>query len=238
MTTLSRIQDDVPAAASSEVKGSPPFLVDPGQAVPGSECVFDRAGDVTSTEIVRRALGNASVALVFIGRDSYSRQIGSPDLFISTTDLHYERDLLLALRESGYAVFTAASSGGDVYHPTVIDLDPDLKAALQDLEGVIEEAREDDFPEPTSVAILNARRLLNKLYDLSPQRYVVYPMDDGEVVIDGGRPDRRLCIFCNSDGTVSCLGWIDGERRRLEASSNDSIPTEFLVKTLTQPDGY
>lgn len=238
MATLSPIQNDVPATMAPEVnKHFFSFVHDEG-IMHGSEGCLRLPGDFSGTEIVRHALESASVVLVAVGKDSYSQQIGFPDAFISRTDLHQESDFIVALRERGYVVFTTGASGGDVSLPTGLELDPDLKAALQDLEGVIEEAREDEFPEPTSVAISNARRLLNKLYALSPQRYVVYPMDDGEVVIDGGRPDRRLCVFCNSDGTVSCLGWIDGKRQRAEALSIDAVPTEFLVRSLSQADGY
>ena len=175
MATLSPIQNDVPATVAPEVnKHFFSFVHDEG-IMHGSEWCLRLPGDFSGTEIVRHALESASVVLIFIGKDSYSRQIGFPDALTSRTDLHQESDFLLALRESGYVALTTASSGDEGYHTVCLDLDPDLKAALQDLEGVREEARKEEFPEPTSVAISNARRLLHKLYDLSPQRYVVYP---------------------------------------------------------------
>ena len=203
-------------------------------SIDGSELHFETYGGLPASVITYGDMVRSRIFQAVIDEGSYSRWTRVGNTRVSGTDLDEVSSFLLAFRELSYAMLATPSLESQTY-PL---LEPDLKAALQDLEGVIEEAREDEFPEPTSVAISNARRLLNKLYDLSPQRYVVYPMDDGEVVIDGGRPDRRLCVFCNSDGTVSCLGWIDGKRQRAEALSIDSVPTEFLVRSLFQADGY
>lgn len=109
----------------------------------------------------------------------------------------------------------------------------DLTAALEDLDGVIDEAIEDGYPEPTPQAIENARLLVKTMYDIRPMRYDIYPMDDGEVVIDGGS-ERRIGVFCYSDGSVLYIGWAGDERVRIHRDSPDDIPYEFLNLALHQ----
>ena len=109
----------------------------------------------------------------------------------------------------------------------------DLTVALEDLDGVIDEAIEDGYPEPTPQAIENARLLVKTMYDIRPMRYDIYPMDDGEVVIDGGS-ERRIGVFCYSDGSVLYIGWVGDERVRIHRDSPDDIPYEFLNLALHQ----
>ena len=109
----------------------------------------------------------------------------------------------------------------------------DFKAALEDLDGVIDEAIEDGYPEPTPQAIDSARLLIKVMYDIRPMRYDIYPMDDGEVVIDGGS-ERRIGVFCYSDGSVLYIGWAGDERVRIHRDSPDDIPYEFLSLALHQ----
>lgn len=109
----------------------------------------------------------------------------------------------------------------------------DFKAALEDLKGVIDEAREDGYPEPTPQAIENARLLVKAMYDIRPLRYDIYPMDDGEVIIDGG-DKRRIGVFCYPDGSVLYIGWADGERVRIRRDDPEDIPYEFLKLALNQ----
>ena len=109
----------------------------------------------------------------------------------------------------------------------------DLDASLEDLDGVIDEAREDGYPEPTPQAIDNARLLVNAMYDIRPMRYDIYPMDDGEIVIDGGS-GRRIGVFCYSDGSVLYIGWAGDERVRMRRDGPQDIPYEFLKLALNQ----
>jgi hypothetical protein len=117
-------------------------------------------------------------------------------------------------------------------NPKPIDL-IDLNAALEELEGVTEEAREDGYPDTTPQAIENARLLVRAMYDIRPMRYDIYPMDDGEVVIDGGS-ERRIGVFCYPDGSVLYIGWADGERVRIRRRDSKDIPHEFLNLALRQ----
>ena len=117
-------------------------------------------------------------------------------------------------------------------NPNSIDR-ADLDAALEDLNSVIDEAREDGYPEPTPQAIENARLLVKAMYDIRPMRYDIYPMDDGEVVIDGGI-ERRIGVFCYPDGRVLYIGWADGERIRIRRGDLEDIPHDFLKLALHQ----
>ena len=110
----------------------------------------------------------------------------------------------------------------------------DLDATLEDLAGVIDEAREDGYPVPTPQAMDNARLLVEAMYHIRPMRYDIYPMDDGEVVIDGG-DKRRIGVFCYPDGSVLYIGWADGERVRIRRDDSKDIPYEFLNLALRQP---
>ena len=120
----------------------------------------------------------------------------------------------------------------DRLNPKLIDL-TDLNAALKDLDGVIDEAREDGYPDPAPQAIENARLLVEAMYDIRPMRYDIYPMDDGEVAIDGG-DKRRIGVFCYPDGSVLYIGWTDGKRVRIRCDDPKDIPYEFLNLALNQ----
>ena len=109
----------------------------------------------------------------------------------------------------------------------------DLQAALEDLKGVVEEAREDGYTEPTPMAIENARLLVETMYGIRPIRYDIYPMDDGEVAIDGG-DERRIGVFCYPDGSVLYIGWADDERVRIRRDGPEDMPYEFLRLALNQ----
>ena len=104
---------------------------------------------------------------------------------------------------------------------------------MEDLDGVIDEAREDGYPKPTSQAIENALLLVKAMYGIRPMRYDIYPMDDGEVVIDGGS-ERRIGVFCYSDGSVLYIGWAGNQRVRIYRDSPEDIRYEFLDLALDQ----
>ena len=127
---------------------------------------------------------------------------------------------------------SVATMPEESHNPKPIDR-ADLNAALEDLDGVIDEAREDGYPEPTPQAIENAHLLVKAMYDIRPMRYDIYPMDDGEVVIDGGS-ERRMGVFCYPDGSVLYIGWAGDERVRVHRDSPDDIPYEFLNIALHQ----
>ena len=110
----------------------------------------------------------------------------------------------------------------------------DLDAALNELEGVREEAREEGYPDPTTQAIENARALVNVMYRIRRMRFDIYLVGEGEIVIDGGERGRRIGVFCYPDGRVVYIGWSDGERRRIQRQSLKDIPLDFLRQALHQ----
>ena len=111
-----------------------------------------------------------------------------------------------------------------------------LDAALRDLARVVEDAKEEGWTEPTPDGMKTAAELVRILYDISPRRYDIYPMEDGEVVIDGGDQGRRIGVFCFPDGRVLYIGWADGQRQRLRGMRTEDIPHDFLRRALGQID--
>lgn len=111
---------------------------------------------------------------------------------------------------------------------------PELDAALEDLERVKQDAAEDGWPLPSEDGIKRALTILQAMYKINPLRYDIYPMDEGEVVIDGGGLGHRIGVFCYPDGHVLYIGWIDGKRQRVRGESTDDIPYEFLRSALSQ----
>ena len=133
-----------------------------------------------------------------VGSGSYWEMSGSADL--DTTVLPYLRLALIGQSDSD--VSRVLSRGRDPHTPPSPSSDSglpqiskgmvfygdisDLDAALDELETITETAQEDECLEPTQIAIDNADLLVKTLYEISPRRYDIYPMSDGEIVIDGG----------------------------------------------------
>ena len=112
---------------------------------------------------------------------------------------------------------------------------PELREALHDLNEAREEAREEEFPEPSEAALRNARRLLRAMYGISPQRFEVYPTPDGEIAIDApGDPGRSVLLLCDSDGGALCLVNMDDAYRRARYSSADRLPDGFVREALDE----
>ena len=116
----------------------------------------------------------------------------------------------------------------------------ELREALRDLDGVVAEAQGEGFPIPSESALGNARRILLAMYEFSPQRFEIYPTQDGEVTIDapGGR-GRSLLVLCDSGGGALCLVNMNGRHRRARYSDADLLPDGFVreaLAELAQPD--
>ena len=116
----------------------------------------------------------------------------------------------------------------------------DLRAALRDLDGAIEEAQEDCFPQPSAQALKNARLALRDLYRLRPCRLETYPPPAGEVAIDGpGGRKQSVLVLCESDGGIMCLVNLDGGHRRARYPSATTFPDDFVreaPRELDRPD--
>lgn len=109
----------------------------------------------------------------------------------------------------------------------------DLRAALHDLDDVVEEAQEEGFSHPGHQALENARRLLQDLYRLHPCRLEIYPTPDSEVAlcVPGGR-GRSVLVLCDSDGGALCLVNLKGRHRRARYSNAAMLPDSFVLKAL------
>ena len=112
---------------------------------------------------------------------------------------------------------------------------PDLRDALCDLNGVKEEAREEEFPVPSDTALRNARRLLHEMHGISPRRFEVYPTPDGEIAIDvPGGFGHSLLLLCGSDGGALCSINMDGAHRRARYSDTRRLPDGFVREALAE----
>ena len=116
----------------------------------------------------------------------------------------------------------------------------DLRASLRDLDGTAEEAAEEGFPQPSQLALTNARRLLQDLYRLRPARLEVCPTPDGEIalVVPGGH-GRSVLVLCDSQGGVLCSVNLNGQHRRARYDTATMLPDGFVreaVSDLDEPD--
>ena len=113
----------------------------------------------------------------------------------------------------------------------------DLDASLRDLEDATEEAREECFPEPSQLALDNAKLLLRDLYRLRPCRLETYPTPDGEIalVVPGPR-GRSVLVLCDSDGGVLCSVNLNGQHRRARYSDVATLPDGFIREALSDLD--
>lgn len=104
---------------------------------------------------------------------------------------------------------------------------------MRDLADAKIEASEEGFPLPSDVALENAERLLRSMYEVTPRRFEVYPMPDGEIAIDApGGFGRSVLLLCASDGSALCMVNLNGAHRRAQYSITDTLPDGFLREAL------
>lgn len=111
--------------------------------------------------------------------------------------------------------------------------DRDLELALADLHEIVDEAREEGFPLPSSKALESACRLLRKMYGMFPQRFEVYPTQDGDITLGAyGGPKESVLLLCEPEGGAVCSVYIRGDYRQKRYATADALPDEFLVDAL------
>ena len=111
----------------------------------------------------------------------------------------------------------------------------DLFEALIDLSGVTRESEEEGYDPPSTVAIGNARRLLDKMYRIYPQRFEVYSTEDAEVAIDAQpSPEGCVTLLCDSDGDVLCLTDLPSRWNSKRFPMNDRRLDEFIQDALRE----
>ena len=111
----------------------------------------------------------------------------------------------------------------------------ELNDVLADLQEVADEARKEEFPVPSDIAIANSEQLIKNLYEISPGCYGVYPTQDGEIAIDAfNGKGSSVILLCDSAGGTLCLVNIDGNRRRAHYSKINALPDGFVREALAE----
>lgn len=131
-------------------------------------------------------------------------------------------------------IFDTRSSGLVPLADRIIEIySSELNEALRDLGEARDEAREEEFPQPSDIALKNAERLLREMYRISPRRFEVYPTPDGKIAIDA--PDgheRSVILLCDSEGGALCLVNLNGTHRRARYSTTETLPDGFVHEAL------
>ena len=113
----------------------------------------------------------------------------------------------------------------------------ELTDALGDLNDVKDEAEEKGYQIPSEMAISEAKRLLETMYEIAPQRFEVYPMPQGEVTIDATNENGHyLMLLIASGGAARILINSSTGRSREHFASTDDITSEFLRGTFLEID--
>lgn len=123
-----------------------------------------------------------------------------------------------------------------VPHSPNTEIAPDtLAIAQQDLDGVVEDAREEGYPIPSDLAFQNARRLLPEICQLTPRPVAVYadPYDGIAIDISGGF-GRSVLVLCESGGSALCSVNLDGEHRRARYDNTRTLPDGFIREALAE----
>ncbi len=114
-------------------------------------------------------------------------------------------------------------------------IDPDLEAALKDLQDARLEAEEEGFLRPSDEALRNAEQVLRSLYDTWACRYEVYPMPDGEIAIHvRGGPRKSVALLFEPEGQVLCLVSLGANWRRARYSNSATLPDAFVMEALKE----
>lgn len=112
---------------------------------------------------------------------------------------------------------------------------PELAEAKEKLGKVTEDAREENHQLPSELAFQNARRLLPKMYEISPRYFDIYSMPDGEIAIDApGGHGRSVILLCEPDGGALCLVTLGDEHRRARYSTARNLPDGFVREALAE----
>ena len=122
---------------------------------------------------------------------------------------------------------------GSIKREARVLCDNALALALADLHEVGDEAREEGFPQPSRKAWQNANRLLRRMYAMFPQRFEVYPTQDGDITLGAyGGTETSLLLLCELEGSAVCSVYLRGDYRQKRYATADELPDEFLIKAL------
>lgn len=187
---------------------------------------YDSETVLTEVDVLKNQIGT--------GIDKQKRHLKIyPETFLSVLERFTKDEKELSFPSSSFKIFNTRT--GPVYlvdRITGTDIS-ELNNALRDLREARDEAREEGFPQPSSMALENAERLLREIYWMSPRRFEVYPTPDGEIAIDA--PDgqgRSVLLLCDSEGGALCLVNMNGHHRRARYSTTKTLPDGFVREAL------
>ena len=112
-----------------------------------------------------------------------------------------------------------------------------LQAALDELNGAVDEAREEELQEPSKQAIKNARELITAVCGWHSAPVEVYPTREGDIAIyASGNGRRSVEILCEAGGSAMCLVNLNGRHRRAIYDEAEMLPDGFLREALAEID--
>ena len=112
-----------------------------------------------------------------------------------------------------------------------------LQAALDELNGAVDEAREEEIQEPSKQAIENARELITAVCGWHSAPVEVYPTREGDIAIyASGNGRRSVEILCEAGGSAMCLVNLNGRHRRAIYDEAEMLPDGFLREALAEID--
>ena len=98
---------------------------------------------------------------------------------------------------------------------------------------VIEEAKQENYRDPTELAFDHAYRVLTSLGQGWRYRAEVYPTVDGEVCLVFAKgAGSSVLVLCASDATALCLVNIEGRQRTKRYRNASNLPDDFLRRSL------
>lgn len=114
--------------------------------------------------------------------------------------------------------------------------EPELQAALSDLDSAVDEAREEKFDTlPSDGVIESARRILERMYETHRCRFEVYPTQDGEIAISASAEQQRsVLVICDKEGGALCSVNLNGLHRRARYDSAATLPDGFVKEALAE----
>ncbi len=116
-------------------------------------------------------------------------------------------------------------------------LPKELLDALDELKNSSIEALEDGYEAPSNLALHNAERMLREMYDISPQRFEVYPTPDAEIAIRALAPRKSVIVLCESSGGALCLVNVNSGRRRKRFETAGTLSDSFIMEALLDLKG-
>ena len=113
----------------------------------------------------------------------------------------------------------------------MLQSDPNLDEALMDLYSVRRKAEAAQEVIPSEALVARADRILRAMHKMDPRRYLVYGMQEGDVVIDADTMrGTKLSVICSDDGPTRCMFYHDGKLRKKPYDEDAKIEDDEFIK--------